>query len=55
MPCAACGHTCPTDKICQDCGSDPMIPGDLLCVHCDARNDRHNDLEEEKEKSEHEK
>ena len=33
--CTTCGHTCPTDKLCDKCAGDPMEPGDTLCVECD--------------------
>lgn len=33
--CQVCAHTCPDDRQCDKCGSDPMQDGDLVCVECD--------------------
>ena len=32
--CAHCGHVCPKDLPCKQCGGDPMESGDTLCVYC---------------------
>lgn len=36
LVCKDCGHSCPDDRPCDKCGSDPMLPGDTLCVDCEA-------------------
>jgi hypothetical protein len=33
--CEACDHVCPLMGDCAQCGSDPMLIGDKLCITCD--------------------
>lgn len=35
LSCSKCGHSCPDDRHCDQCGSDPMDAGDTRCAACD--------------------
>lgn len=34
--CIKCGHKCKPEKICKQCGGDPMTEKDTMCVNCDS-------------------